>query len=150
MPDTNRSLKATASTKIEAATPVVWQALVDPELIKQYMFGTEVLTDWVEGSEIRWAGEWKGSKYEDKGKILVVDPPHVLSFSHFSPLTGQPDVPENYHTVRIELLDEGQVTDVTLTQDNNHDDQARAHSEENWQMMLDGLKTLVEAGGKSG
>jgi hypothetical protein len=33
---------------------------------------------------------------------------------------------------------------VTLTQDNNPTEEARRHSEENWSMMLDGLKKLVE------
>jgi hypothetical protein len=33
---------------------------------------------------------------------------------------------------------------VTLTQDKNEDEEARQHSEQNWQMMLDGLKKFVE------
>jgi hypothetical protein len=33
---------------------------------------------------------------------------------------------------------------VTLIQDNNETAEAREHSEKNWQMMLDGLKAVVE------
>jgi len=31
-----------------------------------------------------------------------------------------------------------------LSQDNNADEKAKAHSEKNWSMMLDGLKHYVE------
>lgn len=148
MTETAGTLVATASAAIDVSAEDVWEALVDPDQIKQYMFGTTVVTDWIEGSEIRWVGEWKGSSYEDKGTVLVVDPPHVLSFSHFSPLSGQPDIPENYHKVRIELAGSGSATEVELTQDNNPDEKARAHSEANWQTMLDSLKELLEGQGE--
>ena len=61
-------------------------------------------------------------------------------------MTGLPDVPENYHTVRIEVVDDGPATKVTLIQDNNDTAEAKDHSEGNWQTMLDGLKTIVEEG----
>ena len=70
--------------------------------------------------------------------------PNVSCNSHFSPLTGQPDAPENYHMVMIALSSEGARTTVTLTQDNNDSDEARAHSEKNWAAMLGGLKEVVE------
>jgi hypothetical protein len=34
---------------------------------------------------------------------------------------------------------------VTLTQDNNATEEAKAHSEENWKRMLEGLKHYVES-----
>jgi uncharacterized protein YndB with AHSA1/START domain len=108
------------------------------------MFGTKVDTDWTEGSPITWEGEWEGRQYQDKGTIHEVRPPQILEYSHFSPLTGLADEPENYHTVRIEVYEEGPGTKVTLIQDNNATAEARDHSEQNWQAMLDGLKTVVE------
>lgn len=141
-----RGLVAEAATNVEAPIDEVWEAFVDAELIRQYMFGTEVVTDWTEGGRILWKGVWQGARYEDKGTILRVDQPHRLSFSHFSPLTGEADVPGNYHTVTIELAERGPVTQVTLTQDNNQDEEARKHSTRNWEMMLESLKALVEAG----
>jgi hypothetical protein len=104
------------------------------------MFGTNMVTDWKEGSPVVWQGEWQGKAYEDKGTLLKIEPERVLQYSHFSPLTGQPDVPENYHTVTIKLSGEGQQTNVWLSQDNNATEEAREDSEKNWQMMLDGLK----------
>ena len=137
---------AKVSTVIDAPKEEVWEALTDPDSISQYMFGTKVTTDWMEGSPITWEGEWDGRSYQDKGTVREVLPPQVLEYSHFSPLTGLPDVPENYHTVRIEVVDDGPATKVTLIQDHNETAEARDHSEGNWQTMLDGLKRVVEDG----
>ena len=123
----------------------VWEALVNPDAIRQYMFGTTVSSDWRVGSAITWSGEWQGRRYEDKGTLLRVAPNKVLEYTHFSPLSGLPDEPENYHTVTIELEDLGSHTAVKLTQDNNATEEARRHSEKNWAAMLDGLKKFLES-----
>ena len=57
---------ATAETEINASTDEVWSALTEPEQIKKYMFGSQVVTDWskvahhlegrVRGEEIRRQG----------------------------------------------------------------------------------------------
>ncbi len=138
---------ARASTEIEAAKNDVWQALVDPAAIKQYMFGTTVTSEWREGAPIQWKGEWQGKAYEDKGVILRLDRGKRLRYSHFSPLSGLPDKPENYHTVTIDLSGEDGRTQVSLAQDHNATEEERAHSEENWKMMLSGLKKYVEQKG---
>lgn len=140
----DKNLTARTSATINAPADKVWSALVEPDAIKQYMFGTTVVSDWEEGSDIRWKGEWEGKAYEDKGVILKLEPERTLQYSHFSPLAGLPDTPENYHTVTIELSGEGDQTRVSLSQDNNPTEEAREHSEKNWGMMLDGLKKYVE------
>ena len=139
-----KDLIAEASVNVNAPVDEVWEALVDPEAIHQYMFGTNVETDWHEGSPISWKGEWEGKPYEDKGVILQVKPERTLQYSHFSPLSGLPDRPENYHTVTIELSGDGDQTRVTLAQDNNPTEEARAHSQKNWEMMLGALKKYLE------
>ena len=135
---------ARAVTTIQAPTPAVWNALVDPALIKQYMFGTTVTSEWTEGSPIAWKGEWQGKPYEDKGVILRIHPNRLLKYTHFSPLSGLPDTPDNYHTVTVELAGEPGGTRVSLSQDNNATAKAREHSEKNWSMVLAGLKKLLE------
>jgi uncharacterized protein YndB with AHSA1/START domain len=137
------NLIAKASVSIAAPAAKVWDALVNPPVIKQYMFGTTVASDWKQGSAISWKGEWKGKPYEDKGKILQIEPRRLLQYTHYSPLSG-PDVPENHHTVTIEIAEAGAQTRVSLSQDNNASEDARQHSEKNWKMMLDGLKKLME------
>lgn len=141
---TSQDLIAKTSVVIDAPKADVWKALVTPAAIKQYMFGTDARSDFKEGSPITWTGEWQGKPYQDKGVIQRAEPERVLQYTHFSPLAGQPDRPENYHTVTIELADSGSQTRVTLTQDNNPTEEARAHSEKNWTMMLSGLKKFVE------
>lgn len=140
----NKNLIARVSVTINASKDNVWNALVNPEVIKQYMFGATVVTDWREGSPIVWKGDWNGKSYEDKGMILQFKPGRSLQYSHFSPLSGLPDNPENYHTVTIELSGEGDQTRVSLTQDNNPTDQAREHSEQNWKTMLSAMKKVLE------
>jgi uncharacterized protein YndB with AHSA1/START domain len=140
----DKNLIARAAISINAPSGKVWQALVNPEAIKQYMFGTTVVSDWREGSPIVWKGEWQGRSYEDKGVILELVQGRKLQYSHFSPLSGAPDVPESYHTVTIELSAEGNQTHVSLSQDKNATEEERAHSESNWGMMLAALKKYVE------
>jgi uncharacterized protein YndB with AHSA1/START domain len=140
----NKGLVAKASTTIDAPVGKVWDALVNPAMIKQYMFGTTVASDFKKGSPITWKGEWQGKKYEDKGVILEIEPQRILKYSHFSPLSGQPDAPENYHNVTIELSGQGPQTRVSLSQDNNATEEERKHSEKNWETMLSGLKKLLE------
>ena len=140
----NKGLVAKASTTINAPAGKVWEALTKPEIIRQYMFGTSVVSDWKVGSSILWKGEWQGKPYEDKGKILDLEEERMLQYSHFSPLTGKPDVPENYHTVTVELAADGQQTAVSLSQDNNASEEAREHSEKNWNMVLQKLRGLLE------
>jgi len=140
----NRGLIAKASITVNASVTTVWDALTNPETIKQYMFGTEVVSNWKEGGTIVWKGVWQGKAYEDTGKILKIEIGRMLRYSHFSPLSGQPDLPENYHVVTIELSGDGQNTTISLSQDNNETEEAREHSEKNWRMMLDGLKKVLE------
>jgi uncharacterized protein YndB with AHSA1/START domain len=137
-------LVAKATTSIKAPKNKVWEALVTPNAIKQYMFGTDVESAWNKGSEITWKGEYKNKKYEDKGVILKIEPEQTLQYSHFSPLSGKPDAPENYHTVTINLSGNGQETQVSLSQDNNADESGLKESEQTWAAMLDGLKKYVE------
>ncbi len=135
-----------AKTNIIINAPIskAWDALVNPELIKQYMFGTTVISDWKEGSSIVWKGEWKGNSYQDKGNIIKIEPEKILEVTHYSPLSGAADISENYHTVTYELIQEGDTTKIILTQDNNVNEEEKEHSEKNWQMFLEGLKELLE------
>jgi uncharacterized protein YndB with AHSA1/START domain len=98
----DKGLIARASVTINAPSNQVWDALVNPEAIRQYMFGAQVVSDWREGHPIIWRGEWQGKPYADKGVILQLKPGRTLQYSHFSPLSGLADKPENYHTVTIQ------------------------------------------------
>ena len=137
-------LIARASVDIQAPREQVWAALTDPALIAQHMWGAKVDTDWQVGSPITWHGELQGRAYEDKGEVLVHDEPERLSMTHFSPLTGEDDAPENYHTLVYTLTGSERGTRVELTQDGCEDDEQVEQFSANWQDHLNGLKRVVE------
>ena len=140
-----RGFEAVKSVTIDAPKGEVWDALTRPEKVKQYMHGTEMSTDWKEGSPISWKGEWKGKAYEDKGQVLEVQPQKRLSYTHWSPMGGSEDKPENYHTVTYELTGENGKTTLTLRQDNNPtQEEANQMAENNWGPVLEGLKETAE------
>jgi uncharacterized protein YndB with AHSA1/START domain len=141
----SRGFKAIKTVNIDATRERVWEALTDPEKVKQYMHGTEMSTDWKEGSPIVWKGEWKGRSYEDKGTVLAVEPQKLLKYTHWSPMGGSEDKPENYHTVTYELAGEDGKTTLKLTQDNNaSQEEADKMATDNWGPVLNGLKETVE------
>jgi uncharacterized protein YndB with AHSA1/START domain len=135
---------AKASVLINAPAARVWDALTNPELIRQYLFGTQVTTNWQVGSPITYRGVWEGKPYEDKGTILQIEPEKVLTSTYWSPLSGVPDLPAYYKTVRYELANEGHATRLTVTQDNNDTEEEVEQVKSNWEMVLTGLKNLLE------
>lgn len=140
-----RGFVATTSVTIDAPADQVWDALTDPEKVRQYLHGTEVTSDWRKGSPITWRGDWKGRAYEDKGTVLEVEPNRMLTYTHWSPLGGTEDKPENYHTVTYELSRSDGATVLTLKQDNNpSQEEADKMAENNWAPVLQGLKKTVE------
>lgn len=142
----SRGFEATTSVTIEAPAAKVWDALISPDKVKQYMHGTEMSTDWKEGSPIRWRGEWQGRAYEDKGEVLEVKPQKLLRYTHWSPMGGSEDRPENYHTVTYKLSGEDGTTLLTLVQDNNpSQEEAERMAANNWAPVLQGLKKTAES-----
>lgn len=114
------------SANINASPARVWKALTDPTMIKQYLFGTEAVSDWKEGSSIKYKGVWQGKTYEDKGKILKVIPENLLVSTYWSSMSGLPDKPENYKKVTYGLINANQGTKLTITQDNNASEEEKA------------------------
>jgi uncharacterized protein YndB with AHSA1/START domain len=138
---------ARAEVTIDAPAATVWRGLTDPETISRYMAGSRVETNWTVGSPITWNGEYDGKPYQDKGQVLEFDPTQRLVVTHYSPMMGQEDVPENYHRISYDLAERGGRTAVRLEQDGNDSAEQAEQFSNNWQQMLDGLKTEVEGGG---
>ena len=135
---------ATAQTDVATDPGQVWAALTEPEQIAVYLQGSRVTTTWHVGSPITWDGQYDGRPYRDKGHVLSYDEPHVLSVSHYSPILGQPDAPENYHTLVYTLTATGDCTHLYLTQDGCDSEEQATQFSQNWQAMLDGLKAHLE------
>lgn len=135
---------ATASILLNATPQRVWEALTDPAQIKEYLFGTTTTTDWKKGSPITYTGEWEGKAYEDKGTIIDIQPEKLLHTTYYSSMSGKDDAPENYSNVIYKLDAEGDKTRLTITQDNAGDEASKEHSQNNWNMVLESLKKMVE------
>ena len=138
------STTARASIHVDAGTDVVWHAITDPATIARFLYGTEVVTDWREGSPIVYRGEWEGKPYEDKGIILEFVPGERFVSSYYSPLSGKPDMPESYQTVSYVLAADGDGTQVTITQDGCADRAEADRMSGNWAMTLGSLKSVIE------
>ena len=140
----NKTFTSKSTIVINAPASKVWDALIKPELIKQYLFGTEVKTDWQVGSPIAYKGEWEGKAYEDKGKVLQIEKEKLLVSTFWSSLSVLADIPENYKTVRYELSAENNGTRLTITQDNNNSQEEANNSAQNWKAVLAEMKKLIE------
>jgi uncharacterized protein YndB with AHSA1/START domain len=143
-------ITARAERTIAAPPEEIWEALTDPAKLKAYFMGADFESDWKVGSPIRIKGEFKGEAYEDKGEIRSFEPARRLAYSHYSPLSGAADAPENYHLVTFELQPQGEATKVILTQANllggvkPSDEKMRGEYEKTWNTVLDGLARTVE------
>ena len=99
-------------------------------------------------------GELEGKPYEDKGNIQTFDRDKRLAFTHWSPLSGMEDTPENYHVVSFDLRPANGGTEVVLTQTNQNDAEPltpenRQEYAKNWTMVLEGLKKAAEGAAPS-
>ena len=137
-------LVAQSSIVINAPVNKVWKALIDPAQIKEYLFGTNAVSDWQKGSSITYEGEWEGKKYKDKGTIIDIVPEKLLHTTYWSSIGGKEDKPENYNNVIYELQPRGESTTVTISQDNIADEAGLKHMEENWGLVLSNMKKLLE------
>jgi len=139
-----KKLAVKKSIEINTDTSQVWDALTNPEKIKQYLFGTETISDWKVGSPIIFQGEYQGQKYKDKGNILDIKEGQLLQYAYWSGFSGLEDKEENYSKVTYKIDRKERHTILTLTQEGFASEQAREHSENNWGMVLDKIKEIIE------
>jgi uncharacterized protein YndB with AHSA1/START domain len=138
------SYAAKKSVVVNAPAAKVWQALTRPEMVKQYLFGTDLTADWRVGGALTYRGQWEGKPYEDKGTVLAFQPEKLLKTTYFSSFSGLEDRPENYNTVTYKLSEKKGRTTLAVSQDNNRTRESAEHSAKNWAMVLDALKKMLE------
>lgn len=136
--------KVEKTIEIDASKQTVWDGLINPDIIKQYMFGTETICDWKEGSEIIFQGNYEGTTYKDKGIIQKFTPEKTLQYTYLSSFSGLKDEPENYHLITYELKDSDNKTRLTIRQENIQSEEARNHSDKNWVFVLLKIKEAIE------
>jgi uncharacterized protein YndB with AHSA1/START domain len=130
---------------INAPVAEVWNALTDPDMVRQYLFGANIKSEWKEGASITYWGTWQGKEYKDKGVILDIERNKLLRHTHWSSLSGKPDIPANYYKVTYEVEPEGNdKTMLTITQEGTMTKESAEHSGKNWEQVLKQLKNVVE------
>jgi len=141
----NRDLKISKSIEIKSNAEKIWDALINPEKIKIYLFGTETISDWKVGGPIIFQGEYDGHKYKDKGNVLENVKYNTLKYNYWSGFSGLEDKAENYSiiTYHIEKLSEDHVR-FTWTQEGFANEEGQQHSENALNGMLEQIKNLVE------
>jgi uncharacterized protein YndB with AHSA1/START domain len=146
-------LKITNSILIDAPAPKVWNALVNPEQTKKYMFGCETVSDWQPGSSLLWQGNFEGvDLVAVKGFIKDIQQGKFLVYTVFDPNIGMDDIPENYLIVTYELSQQDGQTLLTVTQggfervaDGERRYKEAYNSGEGWNPILIEIKKQVEA-----
>ena len=136
----------TVTRTIHADADRVWNVLTDSKLVSQWMMGARVESTWQPGASITWSGEQNGKPYQDKGKIIEVDPKSQLGYTHFSAMSGAEDKPENYHRVSWRLDPDGSSTKLTLTQTGASSAKEAEQFKDGWNSMLGQFRDLAEAG----
>jgi uncharacterized protein YndB with AHSA1/START domain len=137
---------------ITASPAAVWDALVNPDKTKVYMFGCAALSDWQVGSPLLWEGTWEGQAMVFvKGVLTHLDLAKRLDYTVFDPNGTLPDVPENHLTVSYILEPTADGTRLHVTQGDynlvGNGTQRYADSYNNgegWNPILVQVKALVE------
>ena len=140
----------TINKTIEITAPVsrVWEALTNPEVMKRWIWESEmtITSDWKVGSPITFAGKFYKTNYTDKGTILKFEKENVFSYSYWGRLSQLPDSPENYTVIEFALSANENKTILTLTQSNCITYEIYAHWNFYWLVTLDMFRKLVEKG----
>jgi uncharacterized protein YndB with AHSA1/START domain len=130
--------------KVNTGMSNVWNALTNPKMIKKYLFGTKVITDWKVGNEISFQGKWNGKKFKDKGTIEKFEVEKLFQYTYWSEFSGLEDKKENYSLVTFELSGDNKTTKLTVSQQGFASKEAQEHSDKGWMMVLQKIKELLE------
>ena len=133
-----------STIEIKASIQKVWDTITKPELVKLWQFGSDLLTNWEVGSDIKFRTEWEGKVFEQWGKILEIKPGEFLKYSLFAPRPDLEDKPENYFIMNYVLTNENGQTKLEIIQEDNRPNavQEKPQGEEN--PVLKSLKELAE------
>jgi uncharacterized protein YndB with AHSA1/START domain len=138
------SFKLSVQRTIHAPIEKVWDALTNPEVVKQYFFGSELVTTWQPNSPIIFKGEWDGKPYQDKGTVLVYEPNKRLTYDYHSSWSDLEDRPENYQIITYSVKKKGNSTILTIGQRNIDALSKKLDSVKNWTALTLSIKKMME------
>jgi len=130
---------------LDAPIQKVWNALTQPTLVKQWQYGSDLITDWIVGNEIRFRNEWEGQVFEQWGTVLEVIPNQKIKYSLFFPRPELEDKPENYFIMSYILTKENQKVKLEILQEDNRPGAIQEEPQDEENPILQGLKALIES-----
>lgn len=132
---------------INAIPSTVWEFLTNPQLMKKWMFDTEIdiITDWKVGNPITIrVDDWYKTHLENNGTILAFEPNKRLSYSHLSSLSKLPNNIENYSIIDFSLTTKKDQTALTITLSNFPTETIYKHLAFYWSVTIELLKNVIE------
>ncbi len=131
------------SIEIRAGAPAVWRALTDPDITKQYYFGCEAISDWEVGSPVSYSTEEDGNRtVHVKGTVKECEPNRRLTTTCIA--SGFENDPAKETEVTYTLSGRGEVTELAVIHSGFHDQEEFARNKGSWDIVLNGLKAVVE------
>ncbi len=138
------SFKLTVQRTIHAPIEKVWDGLTNPDVVKQYFFGSQLVTTWQPNTSIIFKGEYEGKAYQDKGTVIKFEPLKVLVYDYHSSWSDLEDRPENYQIITYRVKSKGQNTVLSISQHNINTLEKKVHSTKNWGDLMVTLKKMME------
>ncbi|KQB41184.1 SRPBCC family protein [Flavobacterium aquidurense] len=130
---------------LDATIEKVWNTLTKPELVKQWQYGSDLITDWKIGNKIRFKNEWEGQVFEQWGTILDVVTNKKIKYSLFFPRPELEDKPENYFIMSYILSEENEKIKLEIIQEDNRPGAVQEEPQGEENPILQGLKALIES-----
>lgn len=131
-------------TYIKTTPDKLWNAITNPEFMKQYWFGTHCESGWKAGSP--WKMIYADGKITDAGEIIESDPPKRLVINWRNEWNPELKA-EGYSRCTFEIEPVGDATKLTVTHgiDTKPSKLIEAVSG-GWPRILSNLKSLLETG----
>jgi len=138
---------------INASADKVWDALVNSEKTRIYMYGCDALTDWKVGSTLLWEGSYNDQRMVFvSGFVLAIEPLKLLKYNVIDPNAKYPHTPENHLNCTYTLEEKGDKILLKVVQDGfdiAEDGEKRYQDVYNdgkgWGPILEQIKTICEA-----
>ena len=130
---------------INATKQKVWDTLTKPELVKQWQYGSNLLTNWIVGDKIEFVSEWEGKIFKQWGTVLTFIPTDNLSYNLFAPSPELEDKPENYFIMSYLLTDIDGKTKLEIIQEDNRPNAVQEEPQGDENPILQELKKIAEA-----
>ena len=129
---------------IQASPSRVWDTLTKPELVKLWQYGSDLLTSWQVGTDIKFYTEWENTIFRQWGKVLEVRNNELIKYSLFAPRPELEDKPENYLVMTYELSEEKGLTKLVIVQEDNRPNAAQEEEQGEENPVLQMLKKVAE------